>query len=517
MNLGSQPDSGRILVVDDDPISLGLLSHILERQGYQVRRAGGGPQARQMLAGAELHDVDCVLTDYQMPEFDGLELLRWISSQPEAPSVVMVTGEGQKETIAASLRHGASDYLEKPVDPGKLIRSVQRAVGNAIYRREVRGMETAAVRIAETQQSVLKAGIGSNVHLFHRSRHALGGDSIAGFDLTGGRRLYLVCDVSGHDLDSAFTTAYFQGVVRGMAECGATVPEILRLFNRLLLSEWSGNRSDASIALCGIEVSKDPPLVTVYRCGAPLAVYTDGCGRARTVAFGSTHPLGWFDSFSPAVEQLSLTPGTSVYVWTDGLVDLAEDLGISPLSLAYRLLDNRDSESLVALATDDVLVARIDVGPLLEEGTPWFAPVLAQVYSPGQVACIDSIQDSWRRSLLFVVPDIEPSYLYDILLCSREAVLNGLEHGCLAGQDARFVLSYSPTADALRAHISDPGPGHGRNMAQGAFDPHSEDRGRGLVLIGRLTDHFSVERQGAEITMEWAVRRVAAGCGEETL
>jgi CheY-like chemotaxis protein/anti-sigma regulatory factor (Ser/Thr protein kinase) len=510
MPAGDKPSDARVLVVDDDPISLGLLSRILERQGFQVSRAAGAIEARAALSHHGLREVDCVLTDYQMPVMNGVELLKWLSQQADAPAVVMVTGEGEKRTIAESLRHGATDYLEKPVDPRKLIGAVRRAVSAALHRREVQGLESAAVRIAEAQHSVIEASVGPSVQYYHRARHALGGDSVSGFNLAAGRRLYLVSDISGHDLDSAFTAAYFQGVVRGMSESGASVPDILTLCNRLLLTEWSGNRSDASISLCGIELTLDQSKVTVYRCGAPQVVYSDGEGRARPVAQGRTHPLGWFETCEPSVESIAGLGRGSLYTWTDGLEDLAAESGASPLSLVYRLLATDEGELLAARASDDVLAVRVDLGIEPQRIPEHFIPLYTKACHHGQIGEIDRIQEYWRRSLLMALPALDQSYLYDVLLCSREALLNALTHGCKEGGTARVTLSYSPLADTIRAYICDPGEGHGRDLRETQGSADSESGGRGLVLIGRMTDDVSLARRGAELTMEWAVRRAAA-------
>jgi anti-sigma regulatory factor (Ser/Thr protein kinase) len=418
----------------------------------------------------------------------------------------MVTGEGEKETIAASLRHGAIDYLEKPVDPHRLVESVSRAVHQTAYRREVNGLESAAFRIAEAQNTALAASIGANVRAYHRPRHALGGDAIFRFELSGGRRLYLISDVSGHDLDSAFTSAYFQGVVRGMTERGASVPGILNLFNRLLLEEWGGSRGECSISLCGIEERPDRDAVTVFRCGSPLVVYSDGKGRARSIAYGRTNPLGWFEWFAPAIETVREVSGGSLFTWTDGLEDLAEEYGVSPLSLAWRLVDRQDAEALVSRAADDVLVARIDLGTPASPVAEVFYPLLVNVYAPTQRDEIDSIQAYWARTLTMALPELADSDHYDILLCAREALLNALEHGCGPSDRARFVLSWAPATSTLRAHVEDPGFGHGRDLSTLDCDPNSERRGRGLLLIQNMTDACAVSRRGADLTMDWSLR-----------
>jgi anti-sigma regulatory factor (Ser/Thr protein kinase) len=93
--------------------------------------------------------------------------------------------------------------------------------------------------------------------------------------------------------------------------------------------------------------------------------------------------------------------------------------------------------------------------------------------------------------------------VHDILLSSREAVLNAILHGCGPGAFARFVLSYAPASRAIRARVEDPGPGYGIDIRRRETSPLSEVRGRGLQLIRHLSHSCTAERGGAHLLMEW--------------
>ena len=103
--------SEKILVVDDDPDIVRLLSKILEISGYNAITAFGGQEA---LGKVREHSPQLVLLDYMMPDMNGLDVLRDIKSFSEDIYVVMVTGRGSEEVAANVMKSGASDYVIKP-------------------------------------------------------------------------------------------------------------------------------------------------------------------------------------------------------------------------------------------------------------------------------------------------------------------------------------------------------------------------------------------------------------------
>ncbi len=115
-----------ILVVDDEPGIRDLLREILEEEGYEVRLAENGEQARSALLDKT---PDLVLLDIWMPDVDGLTLLKeWAAEGQLAMPVVMMSGHGTIHTAVEATRLGAYDFLEKPVPYKKLLQTVERAL-----------------------------------------------------------------------------------------------------------------------------------------------------------------------------------------------------------------------------------------------------------------------------------------------------------------------------------------------------------------------------------------------------
>ncbi|MCK4725274.1 MAG: response regulator, partial [Anaerolineales bacterium] len=106
----------RVLLVDDDPDTLRLVSIMLQRQGYDVGAASSGTQALSMI---EKEQPDLILLDVMMPDIDGFEVARRIRSNPSSANVpiIMFTAKAQVEDRVKGFEAGADDYLTKPTQP----------------------------------------------------------------------------------------------------------------------------------------------------------------------------------------------------------------------------------------------------------------------------------------------------------------------------------------------------------------------------------------------------------------
>lgn len=115
-----------VLVVDDEPDIRGLLQEILEDEGYAVSVAESAASAR---LSVEESRPDLVLLDIWMPDTDGVTLLKsWQQNGELGFPVIMISGHGTVETAVEATRHGAVDFIEKPVSLAKLLLTVEKAL-----------------------------------------------------------------------------------------------------------------------------------------------------------------------------------------------------------------------------------------------------------------------------------------------------------------------------------------------------------------------------------------------------
>ena len=116
------------LVVDDSRAIRTILSKTLRELGFEVREAGNGIEALEVIQ-AEKTAVALILIDWNMPEMNGLELLKELRKKPEFSSlvVVMVTAETEMDRIAEALEAGANEYVMKPFTKDIIVGKLQLA------------------------------------------------------------------------------------------------------------------------------------------------------------------------------------------------------------------------------------------------------------------------------------------------------------------------------------------------------------------------------------------------------
>ncbi len=130
----------RVLAVEDDPVSRRILTVVLERLGHEVLGANNGREGWDRFV---TEPVDAVITDWMMPEMDGLELTRRIRAhgKDRYTYVLLLTALTGRDRYLDGMMAGADDFVSKPVDREELharLRVAERILG---LQREVRQLE----------------------------------------------------------------------------------------------------------------------------------------------------------------------------------------------------------------------------------------------------------------------------------------------------------------------------------------------------------------------------------------
>jgi two-component system, NtrC family, response regulator PilR len=130
-----------VLVVDDEPDLLELVSLTLSRMSLNIRTAADLGSARRLLKSERF---DLCLTDMRLPDGDGLDLVAWIQENRAAVPVAVITAHGNVESAVRALKLGAFDFVSKPLD----LRVLRKLVGSAIKLRS--GLDEQAVATLRT-------------------------------------------------------------------------------------------------------------------------------------------------------------------------------------------------------------------------------------------------------------------------------------------------------------------------------------------------------------------------------
>ncbi len=117
----------KLLLTDDETDLIRLMCLALRKFGYQVFGANSGMQALEILKEESVH---ILITDLRMPEMSGFELMKQVRDLYPNTQVIVLTGHGDMDEVIQAMRHGAVDYLQKPVE----VRAMQFAIETAMQK-----------------------------------------------------------------------------------------------------------------------------------------------------------------------------------------------------------------------------------------------------------------------------------------------------------------------------------------------------------------------------------------------
>ena len=221
--------ASKILIVDDEPFNLDLLEQELDELGFASERANNGAQALQKIARG---NPALVLLDYQMPDMNGIEVLRNIRQTDNDLPVVIITAHGSIERAVEAIKAGADDFITKPFDPEHLAVVIKKALDRAQLKQDVeffaqefggrnwlvagtsaamRGIVEEAKKAATSKSTVILLGeSGTGKELFARSIHDWSERRLKPFvaiNCAGLAKELLESDLFGHE-KGAFTGAH---------------------------------------------------------------------------------------------------------------------------------------------------------------------------------------------------------------------------------------------------------------------------------------------------------------------
>ena len=117
--------SHSILIVEDDLTSSTMLKTWLGKKGFSVDTASSNARARKQL---DAQSYDLILSDLRLPDQDGIFLLSWMKEQGYDIPLIIMTGYADIQSAVQAIKHGASDYISKPVQPDELLKKIDEAL-----------------------------------------------------------------------------------------------------------------------------------------------------------------------------------------------------------------------------------------------------------------------------------------------------------------------------------------------------------------------------------------------------
>jgi sigma-B regulation protein RsbU (phosphoserine phosphatase) len=326
----------KILSVDDEQDMEILLTQYFRRKikkgEYEFAFAHNGVEALQMLLAYP--DFDIILSDINMPEMDGLTLLTKINEMRNpALKCIMVSAYGDMENIRTAMNRGAFDFTTKPINLEDMECTIEKAIEQIAFIKNAQKEHTqlksiqSDLKVArEIQQTILPKKFPpfpeSDTFDIYASMNAaayVGGDFYDFFLIDKDRLGFVVADVSGKGIPAAIFMAISRTVIRAIALSENSSSMCMKRSNHILCRE---SVNDMFVtAFYGI-LNIWSGLVTYCNAGhnPPVLIRKEG-REASFLPLTNDLILGAIHDTHFHEKELILTPGDSLFLYTDGITE----------------------------------------------------------------------------------------------------------------------------------------------------------------------------------------------------
>jgi sigma-B regulation protein RsbU (phosphoserine phosphatase) len=507
-----------ILVADDDEVSLSVLVDRLEELGYSVTSVTDGGAAWEAIeAGA----FRLIILDWVMPVIDGMELVRRIR---EAPSkayvyVMLLTGRTDRKDRLEALEGGADDFLPKPLDEAELLARLKAA--QRILQSE-EALQMTNVALEHSRRSELRTGgyiqqrllqspmpkpvSGWQIERLNIASQDVDGDFVECFAFPTGEIDVVAADVMGKGIPAALTgagvkTSLNRSLIQLLARGGGGLPtpdDILAHLHAAVSPELI--ELQTFLTLCYARFEGTSGGFTYVNCGHPRPIHWKAIEDEVELLATTALPLGFTDIADYSLEQVQLSPGDLVVLYSDGITDLPiegggrlgmngfgdflKPLASRPLSEildAIRELRRTSPESGSVRDDMTVVIARyLGPSPVLDELTMWMTG-----------SGLEQARDYVRARLASSGLDFDRTEQGEVLLAFQEAASNAVRHGRPGASGIPLTVRAYREEDRFRVELAYPGDRFDPKRVPPPTVDGSREGGFGIAIMRRCMNRVA--------------------------
>ena len=336
-----------ILIVEDARDQRLMLSVVLRKKGHQVLEAENGKKALALLQQDDT--VRIVISDWMMPEMDGIDLLKAVRNSEAGRYVyfILLTGKTEREAVVDGMNEGADDFLNKPVNFDELdarlnagIRIIElentleernRQISQAIETIE-KDLESAAA----TQAGLLcQPDTIQNVSFdwFFQPSRILGGDMFGYQSVDGEHVGFYQLDVAGHGIPSALFSFTLNNIMSETSDRGAIVKEfidkppyyqvrspenVLASLNRRFQAT---PESMLYFTIAYGVINSHTGQVLMSQAGHPPPLWLQQNNNNVEPVLGGGVPIGMMPDMEYETTRVQLQPGDRLFLYSDGITE----------------------------------------------------------------------------------------------------------------------------------------------------------------------------------------------------
>lgn len=325
----------KILIIDDDQTVQIVLKKILRDQGYEVEVSSNGSDG---LKKAEQFRPALIICDWMMPMMDGLEVCRQLKANPELSSAffILLTSRAAIEDRVEGLDSGADDFLSKPVELSELKARVRAGLRlhqiNRDLQAQKRILESEFLEAAAYVRSLLPPPLTGSLEIDSRfiPSRQLGGDCFDYYWLDPDYLVIYLLDVSGHGLGSALPSISVLNMLRSQSMDGVNFYQPSRVLQALNEAFQMDYQNDKYFTIWYGVYNQNRRQLVYSSAGHPPAVLltsTDSETNEVKMLKTSSMPVGMLPDSRYVDQRCTVTEGSTLYVFSDGIYEILQDNG----------------------------------------------------------------------------------------------------------------------------------------------------------------------------------------------
>lgn len=327
----SNPYAKKIYLVDDNPFFLKILGHAFGNSGFECTLCTSAFQAIENLK----NDIpDAILSDYEMPEMNGIEFRKFLITEPDFKDIpfVFLSYITDKELMAEGLDLQAVDYVVKETPVNVIVSKITNLIDTVQKQRELSVLEIKKAAIALNIRTVPHAAPaikGFGVDFWHRAFQDIpGGDYIDFIPVDERYSFMILGDVMGKKWVAWFFTFTFLSYIRaairfGIMDKNLSTAVILQKVNHVICHDNALNDILSTLSL--LMIDNETGQIAYSGAGdLPLLHYKAATKQMQQLE-STGLLLGLFPDGDYTEQQINLQSGDELFIFTDGLIDFEDE------------------------------------------------------------------------------------------------------------------------------------------------------------------------------------------------